>query len=225
MMTEKSIMQHILTGEPAYYKERGIISKVTIIDYTDNIVTFRTSDMPKVDTKCNLTTTRFHMYENKECKKTSRKFLFLDIDGVMNYSEMWNLPMEEQISDDKLKLLKKIVDATDCEIVLSSSWRNIDRHMHIIGGNLAKYGIDLVYKTPYDINGNAKRGDEIRSFLSLYSDFDVETRFVILDDDSDMCEFTDKYLVKTNYDVGLTEEDAEKAIDILNNSEPYKYNV
>lgn len=143
-----------------------------------------------------------------------RKFLFLDIDGVMNNSEMWNLPIEQQISEDKIKLLKNIIDATDCEIVLSSTWRIIDRHKHIVGRNLTKYDIDLMYETPLLNEGN--RGDEIKLFLKPFAKNNVPFKFVILDDDKDMNEYTDTNLVKIDCNTGLTESDVEKAISILN---------
>jgi len=45
------------------------------------------------------------------------KILFLDFDGVITIPPTWTLNTE------KIKLVKKIVDATGAKIVVSSSWR------------------------------------------------------------------------------------------------------
>lgn len=60
------------------------------------------------------------------------------------------------------------------------------------------------------------RGDEIRSWLEKHPEV---VSFVILDDDSDMCEFTETNLVKTSYARGLREEHVIKAIEMLNKTE------
>ena len=66
--------------------------------------------------------------------------------------------------------------------------------------------------TPYDYDKYKQRGDEIRAWLEEHPEV---TKFVILDDDSDMCEFTETNLFKTTYKFGLTEEIAEKAKQFL----------
>ena len=53
------------------------------------------------------------------------KVIFLDFDGVLNsdtyYEEHnWSAPF---IDESRLVLLKRIVDATDAKIVLSTSWK------------------------------------------------------------------------------------------------------
>ena len=47
------------------------------------------------------------------------KVLFLDVDGVLNRCGKSAQGLEE----DKVALLKQIVAATGCRIVLSSTWR------------------------------------------------------------------------------------------------------
>ena len=55
--------------------------------------------------------------------------IFLDIDGVLNSNEeLLNLMTEDfdpinEIFDNHLLVLQKIVQSTDAKIVLSSSWR------------------------------------------------------------------------------------------------------
>ena len=50
-----------------------------------------------------------------------RKIIFLDFDGVITtLKSRWKLDKE------KLELLKRIVDETDCLFVISSAWRRDD---------------------------------------------------------------------------------------------------
>lgn len=143
------------------------------------------------------------------------KAIFLDIDGVMNTSDSWGLPLNQQVLDEKVMLLKMIVDKTGAKIVISSSWRNYDKHMEIIKEALSKHNL-YVYSVTPRLLGDNQRGDEIRKWLKINRKF---TSFVILDDDTDMREYTRTHLIKTNYDIGLTEKQAEKAIAMLNTEE------
>ena len=110
------------------------------------------------------------------------KIIFLDVDGVLNSDEYFdkikNLDIqgiERDIDVEKIKLLKKAIDATGAEVVLSSSWR-YTRNAQYLKELLSKYGI-YVDSTPYIQN---ERGLEIRKWLSEHQD--VED-FVILDDE------------------------------------------
>lgn len=139
------------------------------------------------------------------------KVIFLDIDGVMNTSDSWSLPLNQQILDEKVMLLKQIVDKTDAKIAISSSWRSFNRHMDVVNEKFSKYDL-YVYSITPRLGGNNQRGDEIRRWLENNPKFDS---FVILDDDSDMREYTKTHLIKTDYNIGLTQEQVDKAISIL----------
>ena len=59
------------------------------------------------------------------------------------------------------------------------------------------------------------RGDEIRQWLTDNAyDYNIEN-FVILDDEADMAEFTDKNLVQTDTNIGLQKQNAIECIMIL----------
>lgn len=139
------------------------------------------------------------------------KVIFLDVDGVLNSArDGYSLQLE---NDYHFEMLKKIVDATDAKIVLSSSWR-IGFHAPSLPEKnlierLEKYGMEIMDFTPC-MTGT--RGDEIREWLS--NNGPVES-FVILDDGCDMAEFKETNLVRTNTSVGLQEKDVDKAIKIL----------
>lgn len=157
------------------------------------------------------------------------KVIFLDVDGVLNSEfsrdkernnfDNW---MEHEVSEMHVNNLKKIVDATGAQIVLSSSWRFdhpkatgrdfiADPLMKVLDRKLKAVGLDIIDVTP-DLRGKI-RGAEIQDWLDRHSEVE---RFVILDDDVDMMEEQKPFFVNTTFKNGLTEEMANKAIEILN---------
>jgi len=55
------------------------------------------------------------------------KTIILDFDGVLT-----NLNSGFKLNPEKLELMSKIIEATDCSLVISSAWRNHD--VESIGG-------------------------------------------------------------------------------------------
>ena len=157
------------------------------------------------------------------------KVIFLDVDGVLNSEvsreqernnfDNW---MEHEVSEMHVNNLKKIVDATGAQIVLSSSWRFdhpkatgrdfiVDPLMKVLDRKLKAVGLDIIDVTP-DLRGKI-RGAEIQDWLGRHSEVE---RFVILDDDVDMNDEQKPFFVNTTFKNGLTDELANKAIEILN---------
>ncbi len=140
------------------------------------------------------------------------KVIFLDVDGVLNSKQDGN--SIKLRTDSHLRLLQEIVKATGAKIVLSSSWRaGFAKARNTLSDRLREYGLEIMDSTPV-LPGLTCRGDEIRQWLND-SGQSVE-RFVILDDDDDMAEFTDTNLVRTDPEIGLQEKDAVKSIELLN---------
>ena len=156
------------------------------------------------------------------------KVIFLDVDGVLN-SEMsreqdrnkFDNWMECEVSESHIVNLKKIVDETGAQIVLSSSWRFdhpkatgrdfiVDPLMKILDRKLKEVGLDIIDVTP-DLHGK-KRGFEIKDWLDRHTEVE---KFVILDDDIDMLDEQKPFFVNTTFKWGLTEGLAKKAIEIL----------
>lgn len=151
------------------------------------------------------------------------KIIFLDIDGVLNGYNRWNLlgwkivkkinykPLilfykryyqPFSIHESKVKRLAKIVHSTNAKVVMSSSWRHgwwktpYEKQyddQKLLTDLLNKYNIKVIDITPR-LN---TRGEEINSWLSSHNDI---TNFIILDDEvSDMGIFKkDKRLIKTS---------------------------
>lgn len=147
-----------------------------------------------------------------------KKLIFLDVDGVLNSVTYWKSLDEEekysmfQIDRNAIKKLKRIVDKTGAEIVVSSTWRKFNEDMQVLVTRLSAYGLSVMSKTP--VLYNKERGDEISAWFESHPDF-KDAVYVILDDDADMNVHMDR-LVKTDYIYGLTNSKAERAIEMLN---------
>ena len=120
---------------------------------------------------------------------------------------------EDMLDERAIVQLKKIVEATDAEIVLSSSWRWYKETRDKIHHQLRQKGIDFVDTTPREIDITMSRGAEIKAWLDNHPEVE---KFVILDDDELQIEEYLHYHVKTTFKYGLTREKAAEAIKILN---------
>ena len=149
--------------------------------------------------------------------------VFLDIDGVLNNSKTENLTPNGfvGVDDVNLRRLKRLVDETGAVIVLSSDWRyewdknptksKIDGKY--LTDRLLEFGLKIADKTP-DVRHDL-RGTEIKAWLNAHGG---GQSFVILDDIlfRDFNDgMLDRYLVKTDDNEGLTDEDVDKAIEII----------
>lgn len=159
------------------------------------------------------------------------KVIFLDIDGVLNCSTSKSFCHDDTcgiitgIDSDKVKRLARIVEQTGAKIVLSSDWKvgwekyyitNKPSHAKYLDNHLLKKGGLIIFdKTPNTNKGSWFRGEEILTYLRLHQGID---NYVILDDtffeDFSIKEISE-HLVLTEYKVGLTDDDVEKAIRIL----------
>ena len=146
------------------------------------------------------------------------KVIFLDFDGVLN-SNVFVLDSTQKapffLEDDKMLLLKNIIDETNAKVVLSTSWREIWNRDLTVSKQLKDY-FDSFDIAVYDVTKcvNYHRPSEIKEWLSRH---DV-SYYVILDDITDPWDGLDDHVVTTNLDgLGLTEELSLKEIHILNN--------
>ena len=153
--------------------------------------------------------------------------LFLDVDGVLNSDEYYNYirPVrknlkfpDSKIDPDAVNLLNYIVAKTDCEIVVSSAWR-YGKTLDALVRLFHEMGIekDIFDMTKWDVNtlkGVTPRGDEIQGWLD--ENKEIVTKYAILDDSYAMSDEQLPYTVFTDDKVGLTEENAEEIIRILN---------
>ena len=79
------------------------------------------------------------------------KVVFLDVDGVLTYSNYRN-PETSDIDVEKVKLLKEICDKTNAKVVISSSWKGTRNRVPHIYSTLLKVlsdnDISVIGNTP-----------------------------------------------------------------------------
>ena len=165
-----------------------------------------------------------------------KPILFLDIDGVLNSSADWPLrrvrsphwgqlpgwqkAAEDCIDPDAVERLNRIVEATGCAVVLSSSWRKLEP-LPLMTRILRYRGFRhrLVAATPHimiaeeGLEFSVARGREIEAWLdALYAG--PRPPFAILDDDTDMDPHRDRH-VYCDDRWGLTDAEVERACALL----------
>jgi hypothetical protein len=160
-----------------------------------------------------------------------RRILFLDFDGVLNSSQfnkamiMWGHRtrggrIKEFCEIAASNLNQILTDVPDVQIVVSSSWRigeTLEGLRNILEMQAMVPRERVIGMTPShylgEVNaaqGGTDRGLEIQQWLNDHP-YDGETRFVILDDNSDMAHLMDN-LVQTDWDHGLQLSHAKECI-------------
>ncbi len=158
------------------------------------------------------------------------KVVFLDIDGVLN-SQRWFDAQENEghvgfdpesdemwlsmLDPECIARLNRVIAEHEAKVVISSSWRNLlePERIHrllaakgfageVIGATTTSQGLVPTRRT--------QRGDQIAHWLATAT----VASFVILDDDEDMVHLAPRH-VKTTWSLGLTEEDAARASELL----------
>lgn len=156
------------------------------------------------------------------------RLLFLDIDGVLNWdtyvAKDWPEPIEDEwygphvIDPECVAVLNEVVAATDCRLVLTSTWRIRYKVFGEVNAILRSRGLatNLWRRTeaPFQLEPGgrwSKRGDEIMRFIGSRP-FDGLTWAVL--DDEPMGQVGD-HLVLTDYSRGLQPEHIGMLVDIL----------
>lgn len=140
------------------------------------------------------------------------KILFLDIDGVLNTEITLTSSSYDSslmgIDPYRALLIGRIVEATGCEIVISSSWRYHPESLEVVKKRVMPF-IDV---TPMN-RGLSSRGMEIKQWLDAHPDV---TRYAILDDATDMLLEQSRNFFQCYWNDGLTDEISKRVIRHLN---------
>lgn len=151
-----------------------------------------------------------------------RPVIFLDFDGVLNTEQYQaQLAIEGKLGKDawgplfdprSVANLRKILEATDAAIVISSSWRWLFR----LGSLRMMWEVrelpgEIIDTIPCGAQ-YISRGEDIECWL----DRNDRPDYIIIDDLDDFFPSQHDRYVETNPIVGITEADAIKAIEILN---------
>ena len=146
----------------------------------------------------------------------SNPICFVDLDGVVNNHEWSYRGHRASIDPALMERLNRILVETDAKVVISSSWRHI-----IHKGEMTPAGFDFMLATHGMVGGRVigctprafgitDRGWEIESWLE---DNGRPERYVVIDD-MDLSHMHPAVVVDGTK--GLTDEDVERAILILN---------
>lgn len=141
------------------------------------------------------------------------KYIFLDIDGVLNAPGDENL-IEGVIEPNKYSLLKDIINKTNSKVVIISS-----RRLYAEDRNVLLKALDDIYYSVSFISYkllSRYRKDEIDIFLKN----NPCESYVILDDidcDYSLDNEINKHYIYIDGITGLTAANAKYAIEILNN--------
>ena len=158
------------------------------------------------------------------------KFVFIDIDGVIN-SRDWNRyymesnfkyfpDIDPDIDFRAIKRINKLVESTGAKIILSSSWRfYLSETINRLRNSGLKYpitdiikGEECIYHENWPDVEHPTRGDLIENFIKE----NPCDNYIILDDVNDMTDKQQSHFIKTSIEYGFTDKDLKKAIKILN---------
>ena len=139
-----------------------------------------------------------------------RKVLFLDIDGVLNSEQvLHDRGRHDAIDRGMVEQINRVVDATGCSIVISSTWRLLYK-LPVLSSTLRLHGLraNVIGATPL----LERRDEEISAWLA---DHPQVEQFAIVDDSpSDISRLEDR-LVVTSWMTGILPEHADALIKLL----------
>jgi hypothetical protein len=138
------------------------------------------------------------------------KYIFLDIDGVLNTESDWKHMYS--LNQDCIKAFANAVKKCgEVRIVLSSTWRTgfaYNReclpHIKNLQQQLQKYELSIYGKTPMLPSGN--REDEILEYIDMYE----VKQYVIIDDDASLFSKDCKQLLQIDARKGFTEKNGKQ---------------
>lgn len=144
--------------------------------------------------------------------------VFLDIDGVLNrFKFNYDEEIDNTLDEKCISRLNRIIEKTGSKIVISSSWKASAHLMDILEEELfPKLSKGSVIGCTPTIMPQVDREHEIRKYMESN---DIEN-YVILDDyDFELKSLLNEgHCVITDALSGLSDSDADKAIDILNSN-------
>jgi hypothetical protein len=163
------------------------------------------------------------------------KIVFLDIDGVFNSAEYGRserylietagmsdaevmlIAHHTHLDPVSIQIFNDLIKRSGAIVVLSSTWRtkySPEEMTKMLKDRGAEF--EIKESTPVlfgKFSQRIPRGKEIAAYIKSLSE--KPESFVILDDHDDMIHLK-THLVQTNMKTGITKEDVEKALKILN---------
>lgn len=151
-----------------------------------------------------------------------RRIIFLDFDGVLNteyyqgllqfQGKQWQDQYGAFFDPKAVRQLKRIIDATGADIVVESSWKYLGLEAMQELWRVRNLPCKIIDITPAIVG--CSKGEEIVAWLSNHAT--QANRYVIIDDEYVVLDSQIPYFIWTNPYEGLTEDQANRAILILN---------
>lgn len=141
------------------------------------------------------------------------RVLFLDVDGVLctEHGE------DRGLNSACLEQLSRIKRATQCVLVLTSSWRKSAQLSQRLSESSVKYFSQTPdFSKPSDRHGAVHREREIKAWLERC----YVPQFAILDDCEEVFQKLKEHLFLTRFRTGLTAEIADRVTDYLTAERP-----
>lgn len=155
------------------------------------------------------------------------KVIFVDADGCMIddgwadkcFAEEGYDPYDyDEFNPRSLRLLARLKEETEAEVVFSSSWRFDELSFINAKVQFEEVGIQLYGYTTLDWHTGQTRSDEIALFLAQHPEIE---NYVILDDVDITNEVLRAHWVKTTFKKGFTREMFSRAKEILLKEQNY----
>ena len=156
------------------------------------------------------------------CKVKNRPVLYLDIDGCLNGHAFDYTAQSNTLKQECVGHLNRVLDATGCDIVLSSAWRYI-----IHGGAMTLQGFEYLLRT--HLVGIGRKGrlvgitekdrdngwpERVRLIRKHAAENNLK-RYAVVDDGPLGEAGPDFPFVRCDGAIGMTAEDADRLIEIL----------
>lgn len=154
------------------------------------------------------------------------KIIFLDFDGVLNKHDVTSVNDDRAILPECIAEINHILGSTFAQIVIISNWAQIFTFEQL-SDRLYKKGLlenailDSIKVKELNSNGNLVNGLEKDKFINDYINDNKIENYVIIDDNINSTILDETKIVKTGTFVGITKEDSQKAIKILNNTNEF----
>jgi len=137
----------------------------------------------------------------------AERIVFLDVDGVLH---PYHARKSKLFRKDCMLRLKKIIEATEAAIVLSTSWRRTPQGQAAVNEQLRKHAIPAAIGITRIRHNEYLRHEEILHWISQHP----STSHWVALDDLPMPQLREHY-IQTNPDVGLTDSNVQQAIQVL----------
>lgn len=159
------------------------------------------------------------------------RYIFLDIDGVLNTErnykalvqdgQRWRDDYGPYFDPESVANLHSIIKATQADIIITSTWKynGLDA-IHTLWTLREMRGILLGITPEAEHADYCTRGMEIKKWLASNAPEDpADYRYIIIDDSPYFLPEQMDLLIRTNSKVGITADDAARAIALLMQTE------